>query len=60
MDADITVGLQLNVIKTKLMLINTRMPCTLPIAGERITDDVESLCDLDVRSGIQKERQVFI
>lgn len=65
------VGLKVNVIKTKLMRINTTVPCTLTIEGKTI-GEVESFCylgsflskdggaDLDVRSRIQKARQAFI
>lgn len=65
------VGLQVNMIKTKLIRINTTAPCTLSINGVSI-HETESFCylgsilagdggaNLDVKSRIQKARQAFI
>lgn len=65
------VGLQVNMIKTKLMRINTTASCTLTINGVSI-NETESFCylgsvlasdggaNLDVKSRIQKARQAFI
>ena len=65
------VGLKINVMKTKLIRMNTSTRCNLLIDGETI-DEVESFCylgsilskdggaDLDVESRIRKARQAFI